>query len=893
MAPRGRSVTLGIDIVAQDKGASRVIAGQRREVAGLGEELQKTAALAGGGFAVFRGFEGLEDAARSASSLTEAQNTANQVFREADDLVRDFARGAADSYGQSERAALSYSNTFGAILNNMGLTRQESARTSVELLKLGSDLAAAWDTDVDDALAALQSGLSGQTEPMRRYGVELTQNALKQDALNLGISTSIEKLDRRQKAEVILASVMRQTADQQGQFNREIDGYNQQQQIATAKAENAKAAFGDGLVPVFTKLQQLIGGVSGAFASLPKPLQDVAAYAAAGGLAIGAVTVAAGLLVPAVVAGKASLIGLGVSAKAAALNLVLPKAAIDGLGTSATKAQGPIGGLITRIGASPIKFGAASAAAVVLAGAWYDASQDAKRLDENVNSLLASIEAGQTPLEAFNEQLARTFAGVEGGFKIEGRESVFRAWMKSIGADAEDVSKAITGTKEDWESFIVDIAKSAPPNVYEALVGMRQAFEKAEDQSAALEATNKALGVANDDLAGSSDQVTAATERQKSATERLTEAVKARYDAVQKEWDLNEARKDAARELAEAREAEAQAIADAERTSEVYRDAQRAVDDALRGVADAERGVRDAREGQVDALNSVRDAQQRLNEARREAVVRLIDLHQAAQEAATAEAGAVLALERARKEAERTAASGADGLARREAQQKVREAEDALSAARIDGKKATDEYALAERQGVEGAPDVVAAKKAIVDANKAVRDANERVADSERSVRDATERVADAQKAQRKVAVDTAKAREEASRRVKEAMFREAEAIADVSAETKGATQGVIDHIAALSLLRQTVAPGSQLYNDLSAFMLLLSGALPGGQVAQGNQSLANAEWEIAKGASSSAPVRGSNNVTINNTYVGTPKGQRAAQEAASKKSAVDLLRGN
>lgn len=330
MAPRGRSTTLAIDLVANDKGASKAIAAQRVEVQGLGDELTKTAELLGGGYVAYQGFQGLEDAAKAASSLTETQNTANQVFRESDAVVREFARNAADSYGQSEKAALSYANVFGAILNNMGLTREESAQTSVELLKLASDLAAAWDTDVPDALAAIQSGLSGQTESMRRYGVELTHVALKEDARNLGYSTTIETLDRRQRAEVVLASIMRQTTDQQGQFNREIEGYNQQQQIATANAENAKAAFGEGLVPIFTKLQQGIAAVSDAYAALPPGVQNATSIVAASGVAVLGVTSAVGLLGPAVKSGASQIANLA--------------RAMANLSTTAGLAGGAVGG---------------------------------------------------------------------------------------------------------------------------------------------------------------------------------------------------------------------------------------------------------------------------------------------------------------------------------------------------------------------------------------------------------------------------------------------------------------------------------------------------------------------------------------------------------------------
>ena len=869
-----KSAGLNIAITADAKQASATMKKLGQDVEQIGETTKKARDAVGTLVGLYAGAKFFQGTVDEAASLAEAQNSVNVVFAEGSDIVRQFASSSTDAFGISERAALQAANGYGLLLTNMGVGKRQAAEWSTELVGLASDLAAFSDLPLDQALGALRSGLSGESEPLKAFGVRLTEAKVKAEAMAQGLYSGTGAISDQARAAATYAIILKDTTTAQGTYERESDGLKQQTQALTAEWQNAQAKLGAELIPAMKLATQVAGGMLDVWGALPGPVQ--ASVLALGGVA---------LVAPKIVSGFRSAV-----AASEMFRLGLMGVTQEGAG-----AANSIGALINRAGGLGTVMGVAGIAAVgfgaILYG-WQDNAANSKRradeLAASIDALSAAAEAaGRTVKEQFTaENLVDIWAKGKSGFE-------------SWGISLKDLEKGLTGTGEEYEAFVAKVRGAIDDPLQEvgviaALGEQRKAFEGSTEQVEIAKKAKEELGLADKAGAGAADENTAAIEQQKSATERLTEAIKARYDAVQKEWDLNEARKDAARELAEAREAEAQAIADAERTSEVYRDAQRAVDDALRGVADAERGVRDAREGQVDALNSVRDAQQRLNEARREAVVRLIDLHQAAQEAATAEAGAVLALERARKEAERTAASGADGLARREAQQKVREAEDALSAARIDGKKAADEYALAERQGVEGAPGVVAAKKAIVDANKAVRDANERVADSERSVRDATERVADAQKAQRKVAVDTAKAREEASRRVKEAMFREAEAIADVSAETKGATQGVIDHIAALLLLRQTVAPGSQLYNDLSAFMMLLSGVLPGGQVAQGNQSLANAEWEIAKGASSSAPVRGSN-VTINNnnTYVGTPKTQRAAQEAASKKSAVDLLRGN
>lgn len=870
MAPRGRSVTLGIDLVANDKGASKTIANQRTEVAGLGDELQRTANLLGGGFVAYQGFQGLEDAATAASSLTEAQNTANQVFRESDTLVREFAVSAADSYGQSEQAALSYANVFGAILNNMGLTREESADTSVALLKLASDLAAAWDTDVPDALAAIQSGLSGQTESMRRYGVELTQVALKEDARNLGFSTTIENLDRRQRAEVILASIMRQTTDQQGQFNREIEGYNQQQQIANANAENAKAAFGEGLLPIFTNLQQAIGAVAGAYASLPAGVQSATSVIAATGVAVLGVTSAVGLFGPAVKAGTSTIVGLARASRDAALNLVLPRKAIDGLGSSASGADVKVGGLLTRIRQAPLAFGAASTAGVLLAGALFDMAEESKRLDANVDSLISTIESGESPLEAFEAKLAKTFAGIEGGFDLGSwtGDRAFRAVLEGIGLSVDEVSDAITGSKEEWSDFILTLAKNEkiPPEVVKDLTEIRTAFTTATDKTDAYEEAQKALGIEQRKTGDAIDDTTESAKKQGSLFERLNKVLDERKDKVEQQWQAEERMKAATEEVADARADLSEATRAATGDSDEYRDATRAVADAQESLGDAQRGVA--------------EAQERVNEARKAAAERLEDLREKVDELRQSEERANLTTRQAQQAARDALADPRlTALEKEDAQLKAKEAAQAERDLKSERADAARELAEAQARGIEGDKDVIDAKEGVVEA--------------ERRVREAARQVADAQKRAAQVIQDAKERVKEASERVEDATLDEAAAWGELNEAQFGATAGVVAHIGALNALLATLAPGSPLALAVEARRNDLLGLATLAAITDAAQSAFNQAGNLPGlfGDAATLYQRGAG-VTVNQTFQGTPQQQRRAMADAAGGFFDGLARG-
>ena len=826
MAPRGRSTTLAIDLVANDKGASKAIAAQRVEVQGLGDELTKTAELLGGGYVAYQGFQGLEDAAKAASSLTETQNTANQVFRESDAVVREFARNAADSYGQSEKAALSYANVFGAILNNMGLTREESAQTSVELLKLASDLAAAWDTDVPDALAAIQSGLSGQTESMRRYGVELTHVALKEDARNLGYSTTIETLDRRQRAEVVLASIMRQTTDQQGQFNREIEGYNQQQQIATANAENAKAAFGEGLVPIFTKLQQGIAAVSDAYAALPPGVQNATSIVAASGVAVLGVTSAVGLLGPAVKSGASQIANLA--------------RAMANLSTTAGLAGGAVGG------------------AALVFTIWSQGAEFAKARSDELEASMRSMaetaaQTGEDIDSVWRKNILLDWANTDRGTGV----------IQSLGLNLNELSEKLMAGDAEWDAYYNRVTKGVGGYAPFALQGLRGSLEGTREAAARYTETKKALGIAEEGATGAIEDGTEAGKEQLSIIEQLNKATDQRLSKIEAQWTAQERMKRASDELADAREDEAEALRAANGDSDEYRSALDAVADAQESLADSHKGVA--------------EAQERVNEARAAAADRLEELRRRVDELRQSEERANLTTRQAQQAARDALADPTlTKLEKEDAQLKARETAEAERDLKQERSDAARELAEAQRRGIDGDKDVIAAK--------------EGVAEAEDRVREAVDRVRDAQQRASEVIQAAKERVKEASERVRDATLDEAKAWGDLIGAQSGATAGVLAHIDALKAHLATIEEGSPLAKAIQAriddmlalgTLAALTQGIAAGGIADRATGLPGVFGDAAR--LYQATQGGGAQVSVYQQFQGTPAEQRAAMASAAK----------
>lgn len=236
---------------------------------------------------------GLFKAGEAASNLGEQVSQSQQIFGDAAGEIGSFAKGAAGSLGQSERAAREAANSFGLFFTNAGKSKTEAAAMSIELSKLASDMASFKNTSPEDAVQALTSALSGETEPMKRYGVFLQDATLKQRALAMGLEWTGATLPPVIKQQAIYAEILAQTGTIQGDFERTSGSLANQQRILSAEFENAKAAIGQGALPVLTKLTGVAADAASGFASLDQKTGGAVGTLAT--MATGALLVGGGL----------------------------------------------------------------------------------------------------------------------------------------------------------------------------------------------------------------------------------------------------------------------------------------------------------------------------------------------------------------------------------------------------------------------------------------------------------------------------------------------------------------------------------------------------------------------------------------------------------------------
>jgi len=208
--------------------------------------------LAGVGIAVFakQAIDVMKSSIDAASSLGETQSKVGIVFGASANEVRKFGEDAATALGMSENAALSAAGTYGNLLTATGLSRQAAASMSTTMVQLAADLASFNNASPEETLGALRAGLVGETEPLKRFGVNLNETTIKQKALDMKLITSTtDVLPAAVKAQAAYAIILEQTSDAQGDFARTADGLANQQRILTAQWEDAKATLGQELLP--------------------------------------------------------------------------------------------------------------------------------------------------------------------------------------------------------------------------------------------------------------------------------------------------------------------------------------------------------------------------------------------------------------------------------------------------------------------------------------------------------------------------------------------------------------------------------------------------------------------------------------------------------------------
>jgi hypothetical protein len=188
-------------------------------------------------------------ATQSASDLGESINKSERVFGKAAQTMPGYGRSVAQSLGMSRAAALDAAAGIGAMLVPMGISQTEAAKMSSRMTTLAADLASLHNEDPTDMLDRLRAGLSGESEPLKQFGIVLTEARVKAEAMRLGIAKQGATLTEQQKIQARYSLAIRDAGAANGDFARTSGGLANQQRILKAEVADLSASLGGALLP--------------------------------------------------------------------------------------------------------------------------------------------------------------------------------------------------------------------------------------------------------------------------------------------------------------------------------------------------------------------------------------------------------------------------------------------------------------------------------------------------------------------------------------------------------------------------------------------------------------------------------------------------------------------
>lgn len=168
--------------------------------------------------------------------------------------AQDYAEKVSNVLGIDPAQWLRNQGVFNTLLTGFGDTAERAQLMSQNLTQLGYDISSFFNISIEDAMQKLQSGISGELEPLRRLGYDLSQARLEQTAFNLGIKESVANMTQAEKAELRYYAIMTQVTTAQGDMARTLEAPANQLRILQAQLTQAARAIGNIFIPALNAI---------------------------------------------------------------------------------------------------------------------------------------------------------------------------------------------------------------------------------------------------------------------------------------------------------------------------------------------------------------------------------------------------------------------------------------------------------------------------------------------------------------------------------------------------------------------------------------------------------------------------------------------------------------
>lgn len=411
----------------------------RREISSFGTTLKRTLG-AGLTLAAGAGITQLLGSINSAASEAQQSVGASEsVFKKYAGTVIERSKSAADAVGLSANEYRELANVSGAMLKNAGTPLKQVTDLTDKLTRRAADLAATYGGTTRDAIESVNSLLRGEADPIERYGVSIKQSDINARLAAKGLDKLTGSAKKQAEQQARLELLFKQTKDAAGQFGREADTAQGQQQRFNAELEDAKAAIGTAFLPVLTDLtkfgrREVVPMLEDFAAWLGENQDEIRATASEVGDNLLPVLETAGdVLGFAVDAAKALPEPLrGIALQAGLAALALPKVT-----AASTMLTGSIGRTVTSLKNAETRTAGLASAARTAAG---------------VGGMVALTQGAQSSNGAI-KTLTLTLGGAATGFAIAGPVGALAGGLGGLATAALTADEAARTSGTTWQTY--------------------------------------------------------------------------------------------------------------------------------------------------------------------------------------------------------------------------------------------------------------------------------------------------------------------------------------------------------------------------------------------------------------------------------------------------------
>ena len=245
----------------------RGLSSMKKQVDSFGSALKRLAGTVAMAFGTAALISFGKESVKLASDIQEVQNVIDVTFGQGAAEIEEFAKSAAEAFGLSELSAKQYTGTMGAMLKSSGLATSAAQEMSLALSGLTGDMASFYNLDTDTAFEKIRSGISGETEPLKQLGINMSVANLEAYALSQGITKSYSAMSQAEQVLLRYNYLLSVTGDAQGDFARTSGSFANQIRLLQLNFDQLRISVGSALIPI---AQAVLPSINAIIAGLTK-----------------------------------------------------------------------------------------------------------------------------------------------------------------------------------------------------------------------------------------------------------------------------------------------------------------------------------------------------------------------------------------------------------------------------------------------------------------------------------------------------------------------------------------------------------------------------------------------------------------------------------------------